>query len=222
VIGLILLLAAPALELEASGGVAFPSPPHPAQGPKAAALQIRAGLDFLDHLQHGGQVMRVRDSVASGTGSTLSQALIGTWKLVSSEFNLSSGDVIHPYGNDAVGLLIYAEDGQMSAQIMRRGRPSFASGDVLRHSRGNEGRPWTAWSAISVRSRCRRGCRNRRASRGRQRVPELGERDAGAVSRARRNAPDAPDRATAGRARNYRHRRPCLGKNGSEAMRRAK
>ncbi|TMB10427.1 MAG: lipocalin-like domain-containing protein [Deltaproteobacteria bacterium] len=130
-IGLILLLAAPALELEASGGVAFPSPPHPAQGPKAAALQIRAGLDFLDHLQHGGQVMRVRDSVASGTGSTLSQALIGTWKLVSSEFHLSSGDVIHPYGNDAVGLLIYAEDGQMSAQIMRRGRPSFASGDVF-------------------------------------------------------------------------------------------
>ncbi len=68
---------------------------------------------------------------SSGTGSTLSQALIGTWKLVSSEFHLSSGDVNHPYGNDAVGLLIYAEDGQMSAQIMRRGRPSFASGDVF-------------------------------------------------------------------------------------------
>lgn len=66
-----------------------------------------------------------------GTASAVSQALVGAWKLVSSEFRLSSGEVIHPYGTDAVGLLIYTEDGQMSAQIMRRGRPAFASGDVF-------------------------------------------------------------------------------------------
>jgi len=66
-----------------------------------------------------------------GTGSAVSQALVGAWRLVSSEFRLSSGEVIHPYGTDAVGLLIYTADGQMSVQIMRRGRPAFASGDVF-------------------------------------------------------------------------------------------
>jgi hypothetical protein len=45
----------------ASGGVAFPSPPHPAQGPKAAALQIRAGLDFLDHLTVSGALLIQRN-----------------------------------------------------------------------------------------------------------------------------------------------------------------
>jgi hypothetical protein len=63
--------------------------------------------------------------------TAVSQALVGAWRLVSSEFRLSSGEVIHPYGTDAVGLLIYTEDGQMSAQIMRRGGPAFASGDTF-------------------------------------------------------------------------------------------
>jgi hypothetical protein len=57
-----------------------------------------------------------------GMGSAVSQALVGAWRLVSSEFRLSSGEVIHPYGTDAVGLLIYSVDGLMSAQIMRNGR----------------------------------------------------------------------------------------------------
>jgi len=57
-----------------------------------------------------------------GMGSAVSQALVGAWRLVSSEFRLSSGEVIHPYGTDAVGLLIYSVDGLMSAQIMRSGR----------------------------------------------------------------------------------------------------
>ncbi|HEY4882500.1 MAG TPA: hypothetical protein VII08_02600 [Myxococcales bacterium] len=82
-IGLILLLAAPALELEASGGVAFPSPPHPAQGPKAAALQIRAGLDFLDHLTVSGALLGVPGSDARNTQCGLCFGQSPTFKAIS-------------------------------------------------------------------------------------------------------------------------------------------
>ena len=49
-VGLLLLLAAPAFEVEVSGGAALGSPPDPAQGEMAPAVQLRAGVDLLDHL----------------------------------------------------------------------------------------------------------------------------------------------------------------------------
>jgi Lipocalin-like domain len=55
--------------------------------------------------------------------------LAGVWRLVSSEFTTSSGKVIYPLGEDALGLAIFTESGYMSAQLMRQGRPAFASGD---------------------------------------------------------------------------------------------
>jgi len=55
----------------------------------------------------------------------------GTWKLVSSEFTLPDGQVVYPYGGDAVGILIYSDSGYMSVQIMCQERLSFASGDRL-------------------------------------------------------------------------------------------
>jgi len=57
------------------------------------------------------------------------QKLIGVWRLVSSEFRTSSGDVIYPLGEDAQGLAIFSESGYMSAQLMRQDRPLFAAGD---------------------------------------------------------------------------------------------
>jgi hypothetical protein len=56
---------------------------------------------------------------------------IGIWQLVSSEFRLLDGQVVYPYGRDAVGILIYSSGGHMCVQIMRPDRLNFASGDRL-------------------------------------------------------------------------------------------
>ena len=58
------------------------------------------------------------------------EQFIGTWKLVSSEFRRSDGQLTYPYGRDVVGIIIYDADGHMSVQIMRPDRPAFASGDL--------------------------------------------------------------------------------------------
>ena len=55
--------------------------------------------------------------------------LAGVWRLVSSEFRTSSGGVIYPLGEDALGQVIFTESGYMSGQLMRQNRPAFASGD---------------------------------------------------------------------------------------------
>lgn len=54
---------------------------------------------------------------------------IGTWKLVSSEFRRSDGAITYPYGQDALGVLMYDAAGNMAVQIIRTDRPAFASGD---------------------------------------------------------------------------------------------
>jgi hypothetical protein len=56
---------------------------------------------------------------------------VGTWKLISSEFKSSDGQVTNPLGNDAIGILMYDASQHMSVQIMRRDRPIFASDDQL-------------------------------------------------------------------------------------------
>jgi hypothetical protein len=55
--------------------------------------------------------------------------LAGVWRLVSSEFKSSSGNIVYPLGEDARGVAIFTESGYMSAQLMRHNRPAFASGD---------------------------------------------------------------------------------------------
>jgi hypothetical protein len=57
------------------------------------------------------------------------KSLAGVWRLMSSEFRGSSGDVMYPLGEDATGQVIFTESGYMSAQLMRQGRPVFAAGD---------------------------------------------------------------------------------------------
>lgn len=59
---------------------------------------------------------------------TLKQ-LAGAWLLVSSEFKTSSGVVIYPLGEDALGQCIFTESGYMSGQLMKQKRPPFAGGD---------------------------------------------------------------------------------------------
>ena len=68
-----LLLVAAAFEVEGSAGVAFPSPPTPSVVPSsAAALQFRAGVDFLDHLTVSAALLAVpgREAGNPAQGST--------------------------------------------------------------------------------------------------------------------------------------------------------
>jgi hypothetical protein len=55
-------------------------------------------------------------------------ALIGRWSLVSFEA-VSGGHTGYPFGPNAVGRLTYDGAGQMAVQIMKTGRPLFASDD---------------------------------------------------------------------------------------------
>jgi hypothetical protein len=54
---------------------------------------------------------------------------IGTWRLVSVEAILSSGEITHPMGRDAAGYLTYTEHGYMAVTISHADRPKFASAD---------------------------------------------------------------------------------------------
>ena len=56
----------------------------------------------------------------------------GTWKLLSSEMRTSTGEVFYPLGEDCAGSLMFDATGHLSAHLMRRGRPNFASGDIVR------------------------------------------------------------------------------------------
>ena len=57
--------------------------------------------------------------------------LVGAWRLVSCETRADDGSVDHPLGRDAVGLLIYTDDGHMAVSIARPDRRPFAAGDLL-------------------------------------------------------------------------------------------
>jgi len=57
---------------------------------------------------------------------------VGAWKLVSSEFQRSDGEVTYPMGRDVTGMVIYDADVHVSAHVMRPDRPAFASGDRLK------------------------------------------------------------------------------------------
>jgi Lipocalin-like domain len=57
--------------------------------------------------------------------------LVGAWRLVSCETRADDGSVDYPLGRDAVGKLIYTDDGHMSVSIARPSRRPFAGGDLL-------------------------------------------------------------------------------------------
>jgi hypothetical protein len=70
--------------------------------------------------------------VEAATRSTESQPLaallVGNWSLVSFEV-VSGGRTEYPFGPDAVGLLTCDQASHMTVQVMRTGRPFFASDD---------------------------------------------------------------------------------------------
>lgn len=60
------------------------------------------------------------------------EQFIGSWKLLSSEYWTSDGEVIYPMGKEVTGRLMYSPDGYMSVQHMMAHREPFASSDWLR------------------------------------------------------------------------------------------
>jgi hypothetical protein len=55
---------------------------------------------------------------------------VGTWRLVSLETRRPGGQVSYPLGQDAVGYLIYTEDGYMCGAMMKPDRKEFAGDDI--------------------------------------------------------------------------------------------
>jgi hypothetical protein len=65
----------------------------------------------------------------------LRERLIGAWKLESYvEKPVDGSAPFYPMGEKPQGIIMYTSDGYMSAQLMRPGRPPFASGDWFRGS----------------------------------------------------------------------------------------
>ncbi len=56
-------------------------------------------------------------------------SFVGAWRLVAGETITGSGEINHPFGEDAAGYLIYSPDGYMSVHIMQANRNNFASAD---------------------------------------------------------------------------------------------
>lgn len=55
----------------------------------------------------------------------------GAWRLVSLEIRGAGGNILHhPYGPNAIGYIIYSEDGYMSSVVMSPNRPKFNSQDI--------------------------------------------------------------------------------------------
>jgi len=63
-----------------------------------------------------------------------SNPLIGTWRLIIWETRSVDGEISYPLGKDAVGYIMYNEDGYMFVGITRPNRTKFAAGDLLRGS----------------------------------------------------------------------------------------
>jgi hypothetical protein len=61
----------------------------------------------------------------------MSNPLVGTWRLVSWENRSADGTISYPLGKDAVGFILYTDDGYMAVAVMRPGREPFAAGDLL-------------------------------------------------------------------------------------------
>ncbi|HKW35274.1 MAG TPA: lipocalin-like domain-containing protein [Candidatus Acidoferrum sp.] len=82
------------------------------------------------------------------------ELLLGSWGLVSFEQVLPSGEMLRPFGDSPVGLILYQAHGRMSAQLSV-GRPArFASEDPDRASTEEAAEAWRTyfgyWGSFKV------------------------------------------------------------------------
>jgi hypothetical protein len=68
---------------------------------------------------------------------TQKEQLVGAWKFLSMTARKPDGEVIHPYGEDLYGLLVYTASGHMSFLGMRRDRvgAEFPSAHIRANAR---------------------------------------------------------------------------------------
>jgi hypothetical protein len=57
------------------------------------------------------------------------ELFIGAWTVVSSEARSETGEVLRPFGDNPVGMIVYERSGRMSVQIMNPERVQFRSAD---------------------------------------------------------------------------------------------
>lgn len=69
----------------------------------------------------------VVDQPSTLTEAVVKQKLIGTWQLVYSVETDAAGHKTYPFGQDAIGYLVYDAEGKMTVQISRKERAKFAS-----------------------------------------------------------------------------------------------
>ena len=62
---------------------------------------------------------------------TAKKPLVGTWQLLSWKNVDEEGNSTYPFGEDAIGYVLYSEDGYMSTTLMTANRPKFETNDVL-------------------------------------------------------------------------------------------
>jgi hypothetical protein len=60
----------------------------------------------------------------------MSVNIAGSWKLLAWR-RLEGDTVVYPFGEDAIGILIYAEDGSMAVQMTAADRPTISTTDAL-------------------------------------------------------------------------------------------
>lgn len=60
------------------------------------------------------------------------ESFVGTWRLISFELKSVDEQASYPFGKDAVGYIMYTEDGYMSVVIMSTNRPKFAFARSIR------------------------------------------------------------------------------------------
>lgn len=61
--------------------------------------------------------------------SKVKERLLGAWTLVEWSEQRSGGSKAYPLGEDAIGQIVYTEDGHVAAQLARPARRSFPSAD---------------------------------------------------------------------------------------------
>lgn len=71
--------------------------------------------------------------------------LVGTWLLVSWETRYEDGRRIYPMGEDALGFLVYSDDGYIAATLSRRNRSPFRTGEMLTADVAEKAQGWDSY-----------------------------------------------------------------------------
>lgn len=67
-----------------------------------------------------------------GQSATVRERIVGSWKLKSFQFNDANGGVVFPLGEDALGYMIYTQEGYMASQLMAANRTPYRDANPSR------------------------------------------------------------------------------------------